>query len=180
VIGAEVVLVSACAGILVVPLAITPVMPDGCTAVHVIVVFAVVLVKLTAVFVVPEQIVWFGCEKTTVGAGLTVIIKVTGVPLQVPTIGVTVIVPDTGVAVTLVAVKDGISPLSPTKRPIAGLLFVHVYVVAGLAETKSIGVVTAPLHTTMLPTASIDGIGLTVITTLKGSPVHPLAKGVTT
>ena len=57
-IGLAVVLVSVCAGIVVVPFVITPVMPAGCKAVQEVVAPAVAELSVTTVEELPEQIVW--------------------------------------------------------------------------------------------------------------------------
>ena len=58
VIGAFVVFISVCTGMEVVPLVATPVIPAGCVAVQLIVVFGVALLRLTVVVALPEQMVW--------------------------------------------------------------------------------------------------------------------------
>ena len=75
------------------------------------------------------------------------IVKVIGVPVQVPPLGVTVIVPDICAAVPLVAVKLAILPVPPTARPMAVLLFVQVYTVPATEPVKLIAAVDDPLHT---------------------------------
>ena len=61
---------------------------------------------------------------------MTVIVKVSSSPSQTTppfsNVGVTVMVATTGVLIVLVAVKARISPLPLPKRPILGVLFVHV------------------------------------------------------
>ena len=64
-----------------------------------------------------------------VDVGLTVIVKLAGVPGQPLAVGVTVIVATTGVAPAFVAVNDGIPAVPLAPRPIAVLLFVHAKVV---------------------------------------------------
>ena len=61
----------------------------------------------------------------TVGAGLTVIVKVRGAPTQLLAVGVTVIVAITGTAPALVAVNEGMLPVPLAASPIVGSLFVH-------------------------------------------------------
>ena len=67
---------------------------------------------------------------TAVGVGLTVIVKVLGVPVQVPpplvNDGVTVMVATTGAAVALVAVKLAILPEPLAANPIDVVLFVQL------------------------------------------------------
>jgi hypothetical protein len=66
---------------------------------------------------------------TTVGVGFTVIVKITGVPLQPFADGVTVMDDDIPVVPPLVAVKVRIFPTPVDARPMLVLLLVHVYVV---------------------------------------------------
>ena len=75
----------------------------------------------------------------TVGVGLTVIVKINGVPVQPFAVGVTVIVALIADVVPFVAVKDGMFPDPLAARPIAVLLLVHVNVVP---ETGPLNVVT--------------------------------------
>ena len=61
--------------------------------------------------------------------GLTVIVNVNGVPIQSSYLGVTSIVAVTGAVLGFIAVKDGrVEPVPLATRPIAELLFFHVYV----------------------------------------------------
>ena len=57
-------------------------------------------------------------------------VKVVGVPVQVPKVGVTVIVAIIGATVALVAVKLGILPVPLAAKPIAVLLLVQLKVAA--------------------------------------------------
>jgi uncharacterized membrane protein YeaQ/YmgE (transglycosylase-associated protein family) len=71
-----------------------------------------------------------GCVITPIigilGFGLTVIVKVLGVPVQPLAVGVTVMVPVIGAVVVLVAVKLAMLPDPLAPNPIAVLLLVHV------------------------------------------------------
>ena len=69
----------------------------------------------------PAQIV---CDDgaETVGVIATVIVKVIGVPGQVPIVGVTVTVEEIEFVVVFVAVKDGIFPIPFAPNPVVVLL----------------------------------------------------------
>ena len=55
----------------------------------------------------------------TVGVGLTVMVKVADVPVQLLVFGVTVMVPVIGLPVTLVAVKEAILPVPLPVKPMS-------------------------------------------------------------
>jgi hypothetical protein len=59
------------------------------------------------------------------GLGLTVIVKVIGVPWHPFAVGVTVIVAITGTVPGLVAMNDGIESVPDAASPIEGSLFVQ-------------------------------------------------------
>ena len=61
----------------------------------------------------------------TKGAGLTVILNVTGVPEHVPEMGVTVIVEVIAVDVVLVAINEGIVPVPLLANPVEVLSLTH-------------------------------------------------------
>ncbi len=61
------------------------------------------------------------------GIGLTVIVKLCVVPVQMPLDGVIVIVASTGTPLGLSAVKDAISPTPLAGKPIDGVSFVQLY-----------------------------------------------------
>ena len=65
----------------------------------------------------------------SVAVGLTVTVKVVGVPVHPFAVGVTIIVAATGAVVAFVAVNEGMLSEPLAARPIAGLLFVQVNVV---------------------------------------------------
>ena len=75
----------------------------------------------------PSHQVWF-VMVFTVGKGLTVIVKIKGVPGHPLTVGIMVTFEVTGDVVLLVAVKEGILPVPEAARPIVGSLFVHAKV----------------------------------------------------
>ena len=95
---------------------------------HSNVVPAVGLVRLIAVVFVLLQIV-SSATGSTVGDGLTVITKSTGVPTQVFDVGVTEIVPEIGIAPALVPLKAETGPFPFAPSPIPVLEFVQAYVV---------------------------------------------------
>jgi hypothetical protein len=86
-------------------------------------------VKLSKVVLDPLQIVCVPGVKTTLGVGLTVIVKLVGVPLHTTTFvytGVTVIVELTGALPVFKPVKLLMFPTPLPANPIDVLLFVHV------------------------------------------------------
>lgn len=78
---------------------------------------------------------------TTLGAGLTVIVAVAGVPGQPLALGVTVMMPATGNVPLLCAVKKGILPKPEDARPMLVVVFVQVKVVPGTFPMKVMVVV---------------------------------------
>ena len=82
-------------------------------------------VKFTASVVAPLHFVW-SAGLSTVGVGLTVMVKETGVPGQPFAVGVTSIVPVIGVFVAFVAVNEAISPVPLAPNPMAVLSFVQL------------------------------------------------------
>jgi hypothetical protein len=88
------------------------------------------LVIIIGAMAPPGQIVWVRGVAATVGAGFTVMVKLTGVPKQStpPPLktGVTVMVAKTGVLPALTGVNVGILPVPLAARPIVLLLFVQV------------------------------------------------------
>jgi hypothetical protein len=112
----------------------------------------------------------------TTGVGFTVMVKLTGTPVQVVpplvAVGVTVMVATTGAVPVLVAVNVPILPVPPEARPIDGWEFVQLYVVP--VPVKVTAVVGLPLHTCWLSSASAVGSALTVVVYVAGeSAVHP-------
>ena len=82
----------------------------------------------------------------TVATGLTVIVKIFGVPAHPFAVGVTVIVEEIGELVALVAVNEGIFPVPLAARPIDVLLFVQVNVVPLTDPDKLVTGANAPLQ----------------------------------
>jgi hypothetical protein len=115
----------------------------------------------------------------TVAVGLTVMLNVVEVPVQLTppftNVGVTVIIATTGAVDVLVAMKVGILPTPFAARPIEGALFAQLYMilppVVGLL--KAIAAVDEPLHNTWLATGFTVAIGLTVMVKLIGKPEQP-------
>ena len=82
-------------------------------------------VKFTAVVEAPLHTGW-SAGLSTVGVGLTVMVKETGVPGQPLAVGVTSIVPVIGVFPVLVAVNEAIFPVPLAANPMAVLVFVQL------------------------------------------------------
>lgn len=102
--------------------------------------------SVTAAVADPAHTAWLAIA-FTVGVGLTVIVKLTGVPVQPEADdGVTVMVAVIGAAVLLVAVKLGILPVPDAARPMAVLLFVQLYTVPATVPVKLTAAVPDPLQ----------------------------------
>ena len=114
----------------------------------------------------------------TCAVGLTVIVKLRGVPLHVnpPLVytGVIVIVAVTGAVPVLTAVKLAMSPVPLAPSPIVVLLFVQLYTIVPpvVGELNVIAAVLPPLHTTWLDTALTVAVGFTIIVKLRGVPLQ--------
>ena len=112
----------------------------------------------------------------TVAVGLTVIVNVVAVPVQLTPalvyVGVIVIVAVTGADVLLIATKAGTVAEPPAARPILTLLLVQLYTVPATGPAIVTAVVVAPLHTVWLAIAVTDGVGFTVIVNTLGIPKH--------
>ena len=135
--------------------------------------------KFTASVVAPLHFVW-SADSSTIGAGLTVMVKDFGAPEQPLIVGITSIVPLIGALVELVAVNEPIFPAPLAANPIAVLLFVQLYVTPlAMLPVKFTAVVGAPLHTGWSVGLSTVGVGLTVMVKETGVPGQPLAVGVT-
>ncbi len=135
-------------------------------------------VKLIDAVDAPLQTAWLETG-VTFGAGLTVILKVSAAPGQLPREGVTV---NTAVVTTLevfTPVKEPIFPVPLDPSPMDGVLFVHVYVVPDTPPVKFTAIVDDPPHSDWLEGVTTDGTGSTVILKLRGVPAQPLAEGVT-
>jgi len=131
-----------------VPLAIAPLMPVGIFAVQVMVVLGELLLRLTAVEALPEQMVWLAAgENATEGAGFTVMVNICAMPKQPFTSGVTIIVAVTGVMPVFIALNDVILLAPLAASPIDGVLFTQLNVVPITVPTKFIALTGDPLHT---------------------------------
>ena len=143
-------------------------------------------VKLTAAVADPTHNTWLATG-LTVGVGLTTIVKVCDVPVQVmpPLLytGVTVISAVTGDKPVFTAMKLGILPVPLAASPMDGALLVHVNESAPVGPVvglvKLITAVGDPLHNTWPATGFTIGVGLTVIVNEIGVPVQPPPLGVT-
>ena len=111
---------------MLVPLVTTPVIPAGSMAVQVKVVPGVLLLKLTNVEDVPEQMIWLDGVKITEGDGFTVMVNDFGGPSQPFNFGVTVMVAIIGVLPELRAVNAGISPTPVDAKPMVELVLVQL------------------------------------------------------
>ena len=126
----------------------------------------------------PLHNTWFAIA-FTVAVGLTVIVNVIAIPVQLTpplvNVGVTVIVAVTGDRPMFVAVNDGILPEPLAAIPIDGVLLIQLNVtvppVAGLP--KIIAFVDDPLHNTWFDTALTVAIGFTVMVNEIGTPTQP-------
>ena len=129
---------------------------------------------VTAAVFDPLHKVWFVIP-FTLGVGFTVIVKVTGVPTQVPPLdGVIVTVAVIGAPVAFVAMKLGILPAPTAARPMLGWLFVHVKNTPGIGLLSITAVDDEPLHSNWLPGNGgfIVGVGFTVIVNVVGVPTQ--------
>jgi len=151
---------------------------EGVALVQSKVVLATVSTKVTATVEAPLQSVC-GFTASTVGVGLTVMVNVSGVPVQVFAEGITVIVAVSIEEPLFIALKVAMSPFPPTASPIEASLFVHAYVVPTTGAAKTTGVVAAPLHSVWPVTGDTVGVGFIVIVNVSGLPTQPLADGVT-
>ena len=100
---------------------------------------------------------------TTTGVGLIVIVYEAGVPRQPLAVGVTVIVTVTEMAVLLVAVNAGVSPVPLAARPIDASEFVHANVVPGVVLVNAEAATERLLQTVMFAGTTTTGVGLTVM-----------------
>ncbi len=117
--------------------------------------------------------------RSTVGVGLTVMVKVDGVPKQPFAFGVTIIVAFIGVNPVFIVVKFGILPFPVAAKPIDGVSFVQSKVVPFTLPVKRTMPLAMPLHFTRLAIELTFGRGFTVILNVLDKPVQLLADGVT-
>jgi hypothetical protein len=126
-------------------------------------------VKFTAVVVPPLHTVWSETV-LTIGVGLTVIVKLWGVPAHEPYIGVTVIVATVCTLPVLIAGKAVMSPVPLDARPMLVLLLVQLKEVA--VPVKVTVVVLSPSQTTWFAGVTTLGVGFTVIVKVCGVPLQ--------
>jgi hypothetical protein len=86
----------------------------------------------------------------TTGVGLTVMVKLIGVPVHAPEDGVTVMIAVTAVAVAFKAVNAAILPVPLAARPMEAVLLTQLKVVA--VPVKFMAVVAVLLHTAWFAT----------------------------
>jgi hypothetical protein len=157
-------------GILPAPLAPSPIVV--LLFVQVYIVFATGPLIVTAAVADPAHTAWFAIAFTA-GVGFTVIVKLTGVPVQAPTVdGVTVMVAVIGAVVLLVAVKLAILPVPLAANPIAVLLFVQLYTVPATLPVKLTAAVGLPLHSNWLAGWLTLAVGFTVIVNVVDGPAQ--------
>ena len=162
------------AAILPVPLAASPMAGLVLFQLYTMLPPVVGLLKFTAVVSAPLHNVWLPTA-FTVAVGLTVIVKLIGVPTQPAATGVTVIVATSGPVVPLVVVNGAISPEPAAANPMAGLLLVQLNTVPGTVPAvplNGIGSVITPLQYTLFDTGATVGVGLTVIVKVFDGPVQ--------
>lgn len=111
------------------------------------------------------------------GVGLTVMVKVVGVPEQPFAFGVTVRVAIIADIPVLVVVKLGIMPLPEAAKPIDGVSFVQSKVVPEILPVKEMVPLAAPLHLAKLAIEFTLGFGLTVMIKVLDKPEQELAIG---
>lgn len=128
---------------------------------------------------VETQVVGSVLILVTVGLGLTVIVKVSGVPRQPFTVGVTVIDAVTAVVPEFTAVNVGISPFPLAARPMEGVSFVQANVPPDGMLVKFTAAVELPLQTDWFEMVATVGVGSTVIVKVDGVPGQPFNDGVT-
>ena len=134
------------------------------------------LVKLIAAVGEPLHTTWLATAFTT-GVGLTMIVKVIGVPTQpVGPTGVTVMVAVIGPLVVLVVTNGAISPVPLAASPMAVLLLVQLNTVPETVPPavplNGITAVVAPVQYTLLVTGATVGVGLTVMVKVFEGPVQ--------
>jgi hypothetical protein len=157
--------------------------PLNCIAVQPNVVPATAGTLVSAMVVVaPLHIVWEAGVAVTEGIGLTVISTVMGVPEQLFAVGVMVYLTTAIVFVALSKVwVIGLPPAfeNPVAVPLCNPAVQPKVVPATLFGLVSVIEVVEPLQMVCEAGLAVTlGIGLTVISTVIGKPLHPLAEGV--
>jgi len=126
----------------------------------------------------PLQKSWSGTG-TTVGFGITVMVKKAVTPGQPLLDGVISIVELMDVFPVLVVINPGISPEPFIASPISAWLLVHENVVPGIGPDTSVTAVVIPVQNVLLLMGLAVGAELTVMVNVVAVPAHPLAVGVT-
>ena len=132
------------------------------------------LLKLTAVADAPLQTVWL-LIALTVAVGLTVMVKVVGVPIQPLMVAVTVIIAVTGLLPEFVVIYDSIFPIPLVPKPTLVELVQLNVTVPGVGLLKVISPTGELLHKVELLTVFTSGIGGAVIVTVPVDAVQFLA-----
>jgi hypothetical protein len=131
-------------------------------------------VKLTAVVLEPSHNSWLPLLSVTVGVGLTVTVKLPGVPVQVMLfvyVGVTVIFPVIGAVAPPLAEVNDILPEPDAPSPIAVLLLAQPKLVPDTLPLK-LTLTGAPTHTFTPVIGSTEGVGFTVIVAFAVPPAQ--------
>lgn len=115
----------------------------------------------------------------TDGVGLTTILKLTGVTVQVPATGIKVITAVSDAIPVLVAENAAILSVPPAGMPMVVFVLVHVTVAVLTASKKLTAVTVAPLHVTISAGIGMTGEGATVMENICAVPGHVAAVGVT-
>ena len=174
-------LLSVCAGMFPVPLAVNPVMPAVPAAVQLKVVPGVVEVSEAIDVVAPLQI---DCAagNVTCGVGSIIIVKFTGVPLQPLAVGVIANTTESITLPVLVIVWAGMVPVplavKPVRLPLE--LAIQAKVEPAVVEVGVTAVLVPALHMVCEGIGLTFGNGFTVIVSFTAGPGQPLAVGVIT
>ncbi len=108
----------------------------------------------------------------TTGLGLTVIVKVTGGPVQLFRVGITVIVAVIGALVLLTAVNEGILFIPDETRPMAIFELVQVYSAPAGVLKKTPSGIEAPAQKVKLGGTVTIGSGETATSKTVAEPTH--------
>ena len=114
------------------------------------------------------------CVYVEVGCGFTVMVYVTGVPVQPDNVGVTVTVAVIGLEVLLVAVNEGTLVVPLALKPMAVLEFVHAMVAPAGVLVKVSAFTVVPAHTVTFAGAVITGFGFTTTVTVDVQVAEPV------
>ena len=113
----------------------------------------------------PKHLVWLSVPvaelRLTTGFGLTVMVKVVGVPVQLLAVAVTETVLFIDVLPELAAVKPGMFPVPVVLlKPTAVLLLLQANVAPVGVEVRLIAVLASPVHKVLSVMALTVGLGL--------------------